>query len=335
MTGERKNLVNVDRLTVDVAGRGRGERTPILTDVSLSIGEGEAVGLVGESGSGKSMTTKAIMRLLPKGARTTGSVAFRGVEISGLDRDALSILRSRDLGMVYQDPRAHINPLWTLGDFITEGVVASGQLTRSQARARAIELLADVGIADGERRMRQYPHQLSGGLLQRVMIVAALMPGPTLIIADEPTTALDVTVQSEVMAILDELRTASGAGLLFITHDLDLAAAVTDSIGVMYAGRIIERGPTASVIGAPRHPYTWSLLESRPSTERVERLKTIPGRPISAGEVTAGCAFASRCPFALDICRTERPATRPVDGGEVACHRTEEIRDKLVARDVA
>lgn len=335
MNDENPVLVGLDDVSVDLPSADRSVRTPILSGVTIEVRAGESVGLVGESGSGKSMTTRAIMRLLPDGARVDGTVSFRGTDLKSLDRTAIARYRSRDVGMIYQDPRAHINPLWTLGDFITEGVVSSGQLSKGRARERAIQLLADVGIPDGERRMAQYPHQLSGGLLQRVMIVAALMPQPALLIADEPTTALDVTVQSEVMAILDELRTGGAVGLLFITHDLDLAAAVTDTIGVMYAGTIVEIGPTSAVVSHPRHPYTWALLQSRPSTTRVERLKTIPGRPISASEAGSGCVFASRCPFAIDICRSERPTARVVDNASVACHRAEELRSQLSGRSVA
>jgi peptide/nickel transport system ATP-binding protein len=324
-------LLSIDHLRVELPARSRSrELRTAIHDVTLSIDRGQAVGLVGESGSGKSMTTRAVMRLLPPGAKASGGLTFKNESVLDYSRKQLADYRAHKISMIYQDPRAHTNPLLTIGDFLVEGVVAAGQMSRSDALDYASSLLAEVGVPDAGRRMRQYPHQLSGGLLQRMMIVMALMPSPELILADEPTTALDVTVQSEVMAILgDQIRERS-LGMLFITHDLDLAAAVTNTLAVMYAGAIVERGPSDSVYSRPRHPYTAALLGSRPSAEAVKRLTTIPGRPISAFEAGHGCVFAARCPFAMQRCREERPQMRQYGTQSVACHRAEEVAPEIL-----
>ena len=322
------HLLDIDGMTIDLRGRRRGEaRRRVIHDVSLTIASGESVGLVGESGSGKSMTTKAVMGLLPRGAQVSGSLLYRGKDITSFSRKELSAYRAHQVAMIYQDPRAHTNPLVKIGDFLVEGVVASRQMSRSQARERAHALLRDVGITDAGRRLNQYPHELSGGLLQRVMIVMTLMGAPSLILADEPTTALDVTVQAEVVAILAEQIRDRSLGMLFITHDLDLAAAINDTLAVMYAGAIVERGSATAVYNRPRHPYTIGLLASRPSLDEVRRLDAIPGRPLSAFEVAEGCVFASRCPLVSEQCLVERPALRMVDEREVACHHVDVTAD--------
>ena len=319
-------LLDVDRLQVRIPAAGRS-RT-VIHDATFSIASGESVGLVGESGSGKSMTARAIMRLLPSRAVTAGSIAFDGQPVLTMGRAALRAFRASGIGMIYQDPRAHINPVRTNGDFVLEGMLAAG-LGRGAAEERALDLLRAVGIGDGARRLRQYPHQLSGGLLQRMMIAAALSTGPRLLLADEPTTALDVTTQEEVMAILDELRAERGLAMLFITHDLDLASAVTDRMAVMYAGMIVEIGTSAGVHADALHPYTVGLLGSRPAIGSRARIRTIPGRPVSAFEAGPGCVFAGRCPHATDICAAQRPELRPVGGRLVACHFAEELKGKV------
>lgn len=319
-------LLAVENLRVNLRSPRRGSQPrTVIHDVSMTIAPGESLGVVGESGSGKSMTTRAIMRLLPTGATASGRLEFDGRDVLGMSRRELATYRASQVGMIYQDPRAHTNPLRTIGDFLVEGVISTGQMRRKDAEDLACDLLRQVGVADGGRRMRQYPHQLSGGLLQRVMIVMALMSSPRLVLADEPTTALDVTIQSEVMAILGEQIADRHCGLMFITHDLDLAAAVTDSLAVMYAGVIVETGPSSKLYASPRHPYTAGLLASRPHSERVERPTAIPGRPLSAFEAGAGCVFASRCPFAIQRCQEERPVLVEVDGRSVACHRVDEL----------
>jgi oligopeptide/dipeptide ABC transporter ATP-binding protein len=308
-----------------------GELRPVLHDVSLTIAEGEAVGLVGESGSGKSMTARAVARLLPPGAKTQGAIRFDGRDVAALKGGALRDYRG-EVAMVFQDPRAHVNPVRTIGDFMGEALRTLRGTDRATVRRRAVEALADVGIADGERRLGQYPHELSGGLLQRVMIATMLLTEPRLVLADEPTTALDVTTQAEVMAILDELRRDRGMALLFITHDLELAGAVCDRTSVMYAGQIVETRASARLHEDPLHPYTASLATARPTIDAaVHRLAAIPGRPVSAFEAPDGCPFAPRCAHVRDACRTTLPAFEPLDGGMVRCLRAEELRGTLAA----
>jgi oligopeptide/dipeptide ABC transporter ATP-binding protein len=317
------SLLQIGHLRVDIPVHG--QLRTVIHDATLDIAAGEAVGLVGESGSGKSMTARAVMRLLPPRSITSGSIDFAGQSVLGMSRAALRSLRATQIAMIYQDPRAHINPVRTNGDFLLEAMLAQG-VKPTVARERALDLLAQVGIADGGRRLRQYPHQLSGGLLQRIMIAAALATGPRLLLADEPTTALDVTTQSEVMAIIGQARAERGLAILFITHDLDLAAAVTDRMAVMYAGMIVEIISSASVHRSALHPYTIGLLRSRPEIGSRSRIQVIPGRPVSAFEAGPGCVFAARCPYATTICTTKRPHLRTVDAQLVACHRAEELK---------
>jgi oligopeptide/dipeptide ABC transporter ATP-binding protein len=320
-------LLEIEALTVGLPVEG--EQRTVLHDVSLSVGAGEAVGLVGESGSGKSMTARAAARLLPPGAQVAGAVRFDGRDVLALRGGALRELRG-EVAMVFQDPRAHVNPVRTIGDFLTEALRTNRGVGRGDAERRAVAALADVGIADGARRLRQYPHELSGGLLQRVMIAAALLVEPRLLLADEPTTALDVMTQNDVMAILDELRSERGLALLFITHDLELASAVCDRTAVMYAGQLVETRASASLHDDPLHPYTAALAGARPSIDAAaQRLAAIPGRPISAFEAPEGCAFAPRCAYVRDACRAARPPLEAHAGGLVRCIRAEELRGEL------
>lgn len=314
---------------VHVRVRIRGAERTLVRDVSLDVDAAESVALVGESGSGKSMSIKAAMRLLPRGATAEGHIGFDANDVLRFDRRTLARYRAHDVAMIHQDPRAHVNPTRTIAQFVTEGVVCAGRMSEDEAIERACALMRDVGIDDAGRRMAQFPHQLSGGLLQRVMIVAALLPSPRLIFADEPTTALDVTVQSDVLAILLEQIRERHLAMLFVTHDLDLAAAVTDRVAVMYAGSIVETGTSAEVCERPLHPYTAALLASRPSTTEVRRMTAIPGRPVAAYEAGEGCPFAPRCSFATEECRTQRPQRRTVQARTVACHHVEDIAGRL------
>ncbi len=237
-----------------------------------------------------------------------------------MTRERLRAYRAADVAMVFQDPRAHVNPARSVGDFLVEGLTTARGVAAADAVAKVTRILREVGIGDAERRMRQRPHELSGGLLQRVMIAAALAAEPRLLLADEPTTALDVTTQEEVMAIIAESRAARGLALLFITHDLELAAAVCDRVVVMYAGTTVEELPAGRLRDAA-HPYTRALLASRPSLEDAGApLRSIAGRPLSGFEVPEGCAFADRCPRAEARCRADRPAPRPAGDGTAACH---------------
>jgi oligopeptide/dipeptide ABC transporter ATP-binding protein len=321
-------LLDVGGLTVRLPVGGVPQA--VLRDVSLTVRVGEAVGLVGESGSGKSMTARAVDRLLPSGARVEGQIRFRGRNISELAGGDLRAFRSK-VAMIFQDPRAHVNPVRRIGDFMTEAMRANLSVPARYAHMRALEMLAQVGIDDGARRLRQYPHELSGGMLQRVMIAAALLTDPILLLADEPTTALDVTTQAEVMAILDELRREYGLAMLFITHDLELAAAICDRTVVMYAGQVVEVRSSALLHDDPLHPYTAALAAARPDIARTSvRLRAIPGRPLSAFEAPANeCAFAPRCPYASDACRDSLPALAELDGGFSRCVRAAELRGQL------
>jgi oligopeptide/dipeptide ABC transporter ATP-binding protein len=329
MTGP---LLEVDGLTVrlDV----RGAKRAVLRDVALTVRPGEALGLVGESGSGKSMTARAIDRLLPRGAETDGEIRFAGDPVGVLSGSALRRYRS-EVAMIFQDPRAHINPVRRIGDFMTEALRTTGGVPAREAGRRAVDMLGQVGIEDGQRRLHQYPHELSGGLLQRVMIATALLTKPRLLLADEPTTALDVTTQAEVMAILDELRREFGLALLFITHDLELAAAICDRTAVMYAGQIVEIRSSALLHSDPLHPYTAALAAARPDiTQTSARLHAIPGRPLSAFEAPAGeCAFAARCGYAQDPCRAAAPPVAEFDGGLSRCVRARELRGQLTVAE--
>jgi oligopeptide/dipeptide ABC transporter ATP-binding protein len=329
---EGKALLEVEGLTVFL--RVEGTVRPVLRDVSLSIATGEALGLVGESGSGKSMTARAVDRLLPDGARVEGSIRFGGMEVGSLSGPDLRRYRRR-VAMIFQDPRAHVNPVRRIGDFMTEVLRTSVGVPRREAERRSVTALREVGIDDGERRLRQYPHELSGGLLQRVMIAAALLTEPELLLADEPTTALDVTTQAEVMAILTDLRQRLGLAMLFITHDLELAAAVCNRTAVMYAGQIVEVRLSSLLHTDPLHPYTAALAAARPDiSHTATRLRAIPGRPLSSFEApVAECAFAPRCDFAGDVCRTASPELVEMDGGLSRCTKATELRGKLSTAD--
>jgi oligopeptide/dipeptide ABC transporter ATP-binding protein len=307
-----------------------GSLRTVLHGVSFAIRPGEALGLVGESGSGKSMTARAIDRLLPAGAQVEGSLRFDGADVRTLAGADLRRYRA-EVAMIFQDPRAHINPVRRIGDFMTEALRTNGGISTEEAETRAVELLLAVGIEDGARRLRQYPHELSGGLLQRVMIASALLTEPRLLLADEPTTALDVTTQAEVMAILDDLRREHRLAMLFITHNLELAAAVCDRTVVMYAGQVVEVRASTLLHGDPLHPYTAALAAARPDVAATaERLTAIPGRPLSAFEAPEdACAFAERCPHVAEVCRTARPALVEVDGGLTRCARADELRGTL------
>lgn len=321
-------LLTIDRLALRLPVDGVA-RT-ILHEVSLDIAVGEAVGLVGESGSGKSMTARAVARLLPPHAQVTGRITFDGQDVLALHSSALRRYRTGGVAVIFQDPRAHINPVRTVGDFLTETMRTIDKVRSSVARAKAVELLASVGIDDGASRLHQYPHELSGGLLQRVMIAAVLAGDPKLILADEPTTALDVTTQSDVMALLDQLRRERAMAMLFITHDLELAAAVCDRTAVMYAGSIVEQQSAAALHVSPRHPYTAALLAARPDIQKtVPRLRAVPGRPQSAFEVPPGCPFALRCQHVQDRCRLSYPALKSTGTGHARCVRSAEIAADL------
>ncbi|MEU8270498.1 ABC transporter ATP-binding protein [Sphaerisporangium sp. NPDC049002] len=318
------NLLELDDIRLDVKGR------VILRGVSLSVSPGEALGLVGESGSGKSMTLRTVLRTEPAGSRVTGRVTLDGQDVRNLGAPELRRLRAGAMAMISQDPRSALNPLLRVSRYLVEGLRDGRGEARDAADRRARDLLAQVGIADVDRCMDSYPHQLSGGMLQRVVIAAAVAGSPRLLLADEPTTALDVTTQSEVMAILDDQRREHGMAMLFVTHDLELASAVCDRIAVMYAGEIVEIATPERLHASPRHPYTRLLLDSRPSlTTRAPVLPVIPGRPVAAYEVHGRCAFSGRCPWTAPRCLSGEVPLVHGDGRAVRCHRSDELTPEL------
>ncbi len=323
-------LLRVRDLSVQLRVGTDGGRREVLTGVDLEIGAGEAMGLVGESGSGKSMTARSIARLLPDGAQVSGRVEFDGLDVLSLTGSALRAHRAK-VAVVFQDPRAHINPVRRIDDFMTESLRLLEKVPAGEAGRRAAAALEEVGIDEPGKRLRQYPHELSGGMLQRVMIATAILSRPRLLLADECTTALDVTTQAEVMAILDELRRERGLSMLFITHDLELAGAVCDRTCVMYAGQIVETRAANVLHGDPLHPYSAALVEARPDiTATAERLVAIPGRPVSAFEAPSGCRFAPRCPHATPVCSAAEQTFTDLDGGRVRCARAVELRGRLL-----
>lgn len=304
---------------------------PVVVDVEIEVGAGEIVGLVGESGSGKSMTARTIADALPPGAAVSGEVLLRGENLLAMNRRRRREVQP-SIGMIFQDPRAFIDPLWRVEDHLTEGLRVHRGLSRAEARIRAIELLDTVGIDQPERRIHQYPGEMSGGMLQRVMIAGALSVEPVVLLADEATTALDVTTQAGIVRLLDRLRRERGLAVLFITHDLALANAICDRVCVMYAGRIVEVRSGRRIFEDPRHPYTMGLLAARPRVDsRSQRLPVIHGTPINAMDAPPGCAFHPRCPYVLPECRTQLPPLVPVDGGVARCFRAEEGAARLSA----
>jgi oligopeptide/dipeptide ABC transporter ATP-binding protein len=313
-------LLEVERLTVEFPA-GRSAVRPV-DGISFSLDRGETLALVGESGCGKSLTSLALLRLLPPPGMIAAesSIRFDGSSVAALDAEALRRLRGRRIGIVFQDPMTSLNPVFTCGDQIAEGIRAHADLSKAEAWRRAVALLTEVGIADPEARARAYPHQLSGGMRQRVMIAIALASEPDLLIADEPTTALDVTVQAQILELLDALRRKRGMALLLITHDLGVVAGRADRVAVMYAGRIVEEGPTADVFARPSHPYTKGLFNSIPRlTGARSRLTPIAGQVPAPGQWPTGCRFRSRCPEAHAACEAEPPVVELGAGHRMAC----------------
>lgn len=294
----------------------------VVDDVSLTVSRGRTLAVVGESGSGKSMLARSIMRIVPSppGIHAGGEVLLSGKDLCALSERDMSRVRGRDVAMVFQDPMTSLNPVLRIGDQITEVVRHHLGMSKADARARALELLISVGIPMPERRLGEYPHQLSGGLRQRVIIAIALACRPQILIADEPTTALDVSIQAQILRLLRRYQRDNGMGMIFVSHDLGTVAGLADEIAVMYAGRIVERGPTASVLGSPRMPYTEALLRSIPRLDAPShgRLEAIPGRPPALAALPRGCAFHDRCHYARDGCREERPSLVGADHA-VAC----------------
>jgi peptide/nickel transport system ATP-binding protein len=314
-------LLDVINLTVDIA-TPRGTLHAVR-GISFAVSRGETLCIVGESGCGKSITALSLMDLLPKAAtRRADRIDFDETDLLALPAARMNALRGNRMAMIFQEPMTSLNPSYTIGDQLTEGYRRHRQASAIEAEARAVELLGKVGIANSKERFGQYPHQLSGGLRQRVMIAIALMCGPDLLIADEPTTALDVTIQAQILRLLITIQGEFGLGLLLITHDLGIVARLADRVAVMYAGKIVESGRAADIFANPRHPYTRGLIACIPvpgKTERGARLGAIPGVvPSLVGDVT-GCAFRDRCTHATSICAGDIPWRATVDGHGAAC----------------
>jgi peptide/nickel transport system ATP-binding protein len=300
-----------------------------IDDVSFEIAPGEVLGVVGESGAGKSITGTAVIGLLePPGRIAGGEILLEGSRIDNLSQDALRKIRGRRIGAIFQDPLTSLNPLFTIGHQITETIQAHLPLSAAEARKRAIELLGEVGIPAPERRIDHFPHQFSGGMRQRVVIALALCANPRLIIADEPTTALDVSIQAQIITLLKRLCRDHGTAVMLITHDMGVIAETADRVAVMYAGRIVEIGPVQDVIHAPQHPYTVGLMGSIPSVgQELERLPQIEGSMPRLNAIPKGCPFNPRCPRVFDRCRVERPELMPAGKTRAACwlHATDKV----------
>ena len=312
-------MLEVSRLTT-VFDRPSGP-VAAVDDVTFTVHEGETLGLVGESGSGKSVTALSIMRLVqPPGRIASGSIRFNGRELLTLSESDMREVRGAEIALIFQEPMTALNPVFTIGDQIRETLLVHRRASRRDARPRAVELLEAVRIPDAASRVNDYPHQLSGGMRQRVLIAMALACRPTLVIADEPTTALDVTIQAEILDLLRDMRSRLGLSLLFITHDLGVIAGTADRVAVMYAGRIVEEGPVREVFHRPRHPYTRGLLASIPGGPPGQRLRTIEGTVPRLGDLPTGCAFHPRCPDRVAVCVEQAPPTVTSHGHTARCH---------------
>jgi peptide/nickel transport system ATP-binding protein len=299
-----------------------------VRDVSFSVDRGEVLGIVGESGSGKSVTNLAIMSLLPRSTRIDGSIQYDGNEIVGLPRKRQSMFRGDEIGMIFQDPMTSLNPVYTIGWQIAEAVRAHNKVSKARAHDRAVELLELVGIPNPKERVASYPHEFSGGMRQRVIIAMSMANNPQLLIADEPTTALDVTVQAQILETLMEIKERTNIAIILITHDLGVVAGMADRVMVMYAGSAVEIGTVDDIYYRPKMPYSIGLLGAIPSeASDGKKLRQIKGATPSLINMKPGCAFSGRCPIAIDRCRTETPVLEKLDygGHAAACHRKLEL----------
>ncbi|HEY7480803.1 MAG TPA: ABC transporter ATP-binding protein [Gemmatimonadales bacterium] len=321
-------VLDVQNLSISFPG-GSGARVRPVDGVSLSLDRGEMLALVGESGCGKSLTSLALLRLVPSPGRIEDGSTIRlsDTDVLALKGDALRKIRGRRIGMIFQDPMTSLNPVFTVGDQIAEGVRAHFDVSRSEARRRALTLLNEVGIPDPATRLKAYPHELSGGMRQRVMIAIALSAEPEILVADEPTTALDVTVQAQILEVLDRLRESHGMAVLLITHDLGIVAGRADRVAVMYAGQIVEEAPTEQLFARPSHPYTQGLFASVPRiTGPVLRLSPIGGTVPAPSAWPSGCRFRPRCPKAFDKSETMPPLLPVGPGHRMRCWLAEDGR---------
>jgi peptide/nickel transport system ATP-binding protein len=308
--------------------------------VSFSVEKGQTLSIVGESGSGKSVTCLTIMGLNPKkNTISSGEAVFKDEDLLHMSPRRLRQIRGNDIAMIFQDPMTSLNPVHKIGDQLAEAVMLHQDVTKKQAKARGLDLLKAVGIPRAERRVDDYPHQFSGGMRQRVMIAMALVNDPDLLIADEPTTALDVTTQAQILTLMNNLQKEFDSAIIIITHDLGVVAETADDVVVMYAAEVVEQGPVDSIFGRPHMPYTWGLLGSLPRLDTdLERLVQIKGQPPSLLRPPQGCRFHPRCPYVMDICKKEDPPLRPVSGAAehfAACHLDEETKDREAEKLIA
>jgi oligopeptide/dipeptide ABC transporter ATP-binding protein len=320
------SLLAVEDLAVSFGRAGR--RVRVLDGISFAIEPGEILGVVGESGSGKTVTALALARLLgEQGTIERGRIVLDGRDLAALSADEMTDVRGRELAMIFQEPMTSLNPLLKAGFQVAEVLMEHLGLARAEAMRRAVGLLDQVGIADAARRAEAYPHQLSGGMRQRVMIAMALACKPKLLIADEPTTALDVTIQAQILTLLRDLRDRTGAAILLITHDLGVIAETVDRVLVMYAGEIVEEAPVERLFAAPAHPYTRLLLRSIPSVEaKRQTLEAIAGAPPSPLRFPGGCRFHPRCPLSVNLCAEKSPTREPASGGGIVrCWRKADV----------
>jgi peptide/nickel transport system ATP-binding protein len=313
-------ILSVEHLTIGFDLNRRF--LPAVIDVSFGLNTGETLCLVGESGSGKSVTALSLVRLVaPPGRVATGKIVFRGRDLTQLPEREMQRVRGAEIGLVFQEPTTALNPVFTIGSQIEETLRIHGRATRRNARQKAIELLESVSVPEPARRVREYPHQLSGGLRQRALIAMALACEPVLLIADEPTTALDVTIQAEILDLLRDLRQRLGLSLLLITHDLGVVAQMADRVAVMYAGRIVEEAAVKRLFDDPKHPYTQALMSSIPGGARGSRLMAVAGAVPALGNLPRGCSFEPRCPRRFEPCAAAHPGTTVLaDGTSVKCY---------------
>ena len=305
-----------------------------VSGLSFTLRRGETLGIVGESGSGKSVTNLAILGLLnSKRSLITGEILLHGRDLLKASPHELRDVRGKDVAMIFQDPFACLHPMYRVGSQIAEAVRAHSEVSKKQALERAIDVLDAVGIPNARARAGDYPHQFSGGMRQRAMIAMALVHNPSVLIADEPTTALDVTVQAQILELIDKVKRDFDIGVILVTHDLGVVAETAQTVMVMYAGRAVEHGPAAEVFERPQHPYTWGLLESMPSVEaKVSQLRAIEGSPPSVIQLPPGCPFHPRCPHRFDPCDKTRPPLETIEGGHAdACHLDPDAKRRLWA----
>ncbi|KQL47059.1 peptide ABC transporter ATP-binding protein [Brevibacillus choshinensis] len=331
---KRETLLEVNGLRVTFKTHG-GEINAVR-DVTFSLKKGETLAIVGESGCGKSVTAKSVMRLVPEhiGKIAGGSILFKGKDLAKLPEKEMREMRGREISMIFQDAMTSLNPTISIGEQIMEGIIRHQKVNKAEAKRQAIEILHLVGIANPESRLKQYLHQFSGGMRQRIMIAIALVCKPSILIADEPTTALDVTIQAQIIDLFKSIQEKTGVSIIIITHDLGVVAKIADRVNVMYAGKVVESGPVSDIFYNPQHPYTKGLLASMPrlDADRDIPLSPIPGTPPDLFAPPPGCAFAARCDYALEVCRNYQPAETNVHGNHaVSCWLQDPRAKKMLA----